>query len=253
MTPPAALELIGVSKTFGDFTALHPLDLRIPRGVVFGYLGPNGAGKTTTIRILTGLLRPSTGRAAVMGYDIDRDYLEARRCFTYIPDEGFLYPRMTALEFLSFVWVVHFGKPPALERIREVLGRVGLEDWADTLIEQFSHGMRQRLLFAAAVLRDTPVWIIDEPIIGLDPHAVRMVKDLMRRKARRGGTVFLSTHLLSLAEEICDEVAILHRGRLIARGSLDRVRGQGETGRPGDLEEVFVQMTRDAAADGLNR
>ncbi|MDW7983574.1 MAG: ABC transporter ATP-binding protein, partial [Acidobacteriota bacterium] len=214
-----AIELHGVSKRYGSFQALYPLDLMVPYGTVFGYLGPNGAGKTTTIRIMTGLLRPTTGSVSIGGLNIHRHSREARRLFSYIPDQGYLYPKMTARELLSFVNAVHDRNSPDPRAIEAALDLVGLRPWADELIEQYSYGMRQRLMFAMAHLRDTPVWIIDEPIIGLDPLAVRMVKTWVRQKAARGHTVFLSTHLLAIAEEVCDTVAVLHQGRLVAVGT----------------------------------
>ncbi len=247
----SAITLEGVSKRFGDVRAVIDLSLTVQRGEVFGFLGPNGAGKTTTIRMITGLTRPDTGRVQLFGYDIEKDYIPARRQFAYIPDEGFLYPRMTGREFLAFLWVAHHQTSPDRRKIDEVLEMMGLSLWGDTLIEQYSHGMRQRLLFAAALMRDVPLWIVDEPIIGLDPAAVRMVKRLFRAKADRGETVFMSTHLLELAEAVCDRVAIIHRGRLIAVGDLASIR-RGQGGEPAALEEAFLRMTEDAARDRIS-
>jgi len=242
-----AIELRSVSKRFGEFQALAPIDLTIPFGEVFGYLGPNGAGKTTTIRLMTGLLKPTTGTVQIAGYDVHEDYREARRQFAYIPDQPFLYPKMTAWELLTFVYAVHFERSPSKRVIEAVLERVGLGPWRDELIEQYSHGMRQRLLFAMALLRDPPVWIIDEPIIGLDPIALRWVKTWIREKARRGHTVFLSTHLLPIAESLCDRVGILYQGRLVAVGTLEELRYQAGTDRP-DLETIFLRLTEQASA-----
>jgi len=240
-----AIELRQVSKRYGAFQALAPLDLTVPYGTVFGYLGPNGAGKTTTIRIMTGLLRPTTGSVSIGGWDVHRHPREARRLFSYIPDQGYLYPKMTARELLSFVGVVHDRSAPDPKAVEAALDLVGLREWADELIEQYSYGMRQRLMFAMAHLRNTPVWIIDEPIIGLDPLAVRMVKAWIRQKAAQGHAVFLSTHLLAIAEEICDTVAVLHQGRLVAVGTMDDLRrAAGAEDR--DLEAIFLRLTAEA-------
>lgn len=243
-----AIEVEHVTKRFGDVVAVKDLSLTVYQGEVFGFLGPNGAGKTTTIRIMTGLTRPDAGSVRLFGYDIEHAYLEARRMFAYIPDEGHLYPRMTGREFLSFVWVAHFHMAPDQNRIEEVLERMGLTTWADTLIEQYSHGMRQRLLFAAALMRDVPLWIVDEPIIGLDPVAVRMIKQIFRERAERGETVFMSTHLLELAEAVCDRVAIINRGELVAVGDLNTLRSRVEAGQA-DLETIFIRMTLEAVMD----
>ncbi len=248
--PYTAIQLDGLSKRFGTFQAVWPITLRIPYGTVFGYLGTNGAGKTTTIRLMTGLLRPTTGCVRLCGWDLSADYIEARRTFAYIPDQSYLYPKMTGREFLAFVFSVHFNRPPDARAIDGVIERVGLNGWGDELIEQYSHGMRQRLLFASALLRDPPIWIIDEPIIGLDPKGVRHVKQWIREKARRGGTVFLSTHLLHIAQEICDRVGIIHRGRLIAVGTVDELLRQVEVERP-DLEEIFLRLTEETRMTGV--
>lgn len=235
-----AIELIDVSKSYGSIKALQSLTLRVPKGCVFGFLGPNGAGKTTTLRILAGLIRPTQGDVRILGAHVEHDYLEYRRLFTYIPDEGHIYPKMTAKEFLAFIWAIHFREAPNPSRIEQHLEAVGLKDWGSTLIEQYSHGMRQRLLFAAALMRDTHVWMIDEPVIGLDPRAVRMIKDLLRDKAKHGTTIFMSTHILSLAEEICDVIGIIHCGRLVAEGEPASFR----EGTLEGLEEVFLALTQ---------
>ena len=247
MTSPA-IEVEHVTKKFGDVVAVNAVSLTVNRGEVFGFLGPNGAGKTTTIRIMTGLTQPDAGCVRLFGYDVQQAYMEARRMFAYIPDEGHLYPRMTGREFLSFVWVAHFHTVPDQHHIEEVLDRMGLTPWADTLIEHYSHGMRQRLLFASALMRDVPLWIVDEPIIGLDPVAVRMIKQIFRERAERGETVFMSTHLLELAEAVCDRVAIINRGKLVAVGDLDTLRSRVKAGQA-DLETVFMRMTLEAVME----
>ena len=232
-----------VEKRYGSFQALHPLSLRVRRGEVFGFLGPNGAGKTTTIRMLAGVLTPTAGEIYIDGLDVARDALEARRRVGYIPDRPYLYEKLTAREFMGFVAGIYdLDRAAAARRADELLDENDLGPRADELIEAFSHGMKQRLVLSAALLHEPRLLIVDEPMVGLDPHGARRIKDKLREIARSGRSVFLSTHSLDVAQEVCDRVGILFRGRLIALDTVDALLAQRESG---DLEEVFLQITQE--------
>jgi ABC-2 type transport system ATP-binding protein len=232
----------GLTKRYGDLTALDGLDLEVAPGTLFGFLGPNGAGKTTTIKLLTGLLRPTKGDAWIGPHSILSEPLQAKALFGYVADTPFLYDKLTAREFLEFVGAL-YSVPPATARARadRLFKLLELEDAADVLIEGYSHGMRQKTAMAGALLHDPPVLILDEPIGGLDPPSSRRIKQLLRGLVARGRTVFLSTHVLEVAERLCDRVAILDRGRLVAEGTLAELRARA----PGaaSLEEAFVALT----------
>ncbi len=246
------IHIEALTKRFGDFAAIQSLDLHVRRGEVFGFLGPNGAGKTTTMKILVGLARPTSGRVLVGGVDVVREPIRARQVVGYIPDRPYLYEKLTAREFLAFTAGL-FGL-----RFRELAGRAeellalfDLEAWADELVESYSHGMKQRLTMAAALLHRPELLVVDEPMVGLDPRGAVLVKSLFRRMVGDGrSTVFLSTHTLEVAEELCDRVAILHQGRVIALGSLAELRLQvGDAG--GRLEELFLRLTGGADAGAV--
>ena len=235
-----------VQKRYGKFQAVHPLDLHVRPGEVFGFLGPNGAGKTTTIRMLAGVLQPTAGRILIDGVDIVTDPVEARRRIGYIPDRPYLYDKLTAREFLAFVGGI-YGLPARESRERgdHLLEEVDLFERADELIEAYSHGMKQRLVLAASLLHRPRVLIVDEPMVGLDPHGTRKIKGRFREIARSGRSVFLSTHSLDTAQDVCDRVGILFRGRLVALGTVDELgTGRGST----DLEEVFLRITEEEEA-----
>jgi ABC-2 type transport system ATP-binding protein len=235
--------LEGVTKRYGHFTAVHPLDLHVRPGEMFGFLGPNGAGKTTTIRMLTGVLRPSAGRVTIAGHDLARDPARAKRQLGYIPDRPFLYEKLTGMEFLRFVGGLWGQDGPALDRrAEELLGLFELAAWADTLVESYSHGMRQKLLISSALVHGPRLIVVDEPMVGLDPRAARMIKDLLRGFVAEGGTVFLSTHTLEVAEALCDRIAIIQEGRIRSLGTMDELRAEAEAGAAG-LEEVFLKLT----------
>ena len=239
------IQLHHVEKRYGEFQALHPLDLRVEAGEVFGFLGPNGAGKTTTIRMLAGVLMPTAGRIEIDGVDLAVDPVECRRRTGFIPDRPYLYDKLTAREFLQFIGRV-YRMPPALvaSRTEQLLADNQLSHRADELIEAYSHGMKQRLVLSAALLHDPKVLIVDEPMVGLDPHGARRIKALFRELAGRGRTVFLSTHSLDVAQEVCDRVGILYGGRLVALGAIDEML----SGKHGDtLEQVFLRLTEEEA------
>jgi ABC-2 type transport system ATP-binding protein len=234
------IRLEGVTKRYGRFTAVQPLDLHVKTGELYGFLGPNGAGKTTTIRMVTGVLRPNEGSIFIGGHDMLRDPVSAKRHIGYIPDRPSLYEKLTGSEFLRFVSGL-WGRDGAEadKRAGELLELFDLSAWRDTLIESYSHGMRQKLLIASALVHKPDVIIVDEPMIGLDPRAARMIKDLLRAFADQGGTVFLSTHTLEVAEALCDRIAILHQGAIRASGTMDELRSEAAAGAVG-LEEIFL-------------
>ena len=240
------IELNNIVKKFGDLVAVNGLSLNVPQGEFFAVLGPNAAGKTTTIKVLTGLIKPSSGSARVGGFDVQTQPLEARRLMAYVPDFPFLYDKLSPWEFLRFTGQL-FGmaEAPIREGGAELIARFNLEPFANKPIEGLSHGTRHRVAIVSALLHDPKVFIIDEPMVGLDPQHARIVKDVLKERSRAGMTVFLSTHQLSVAEELADRIGIIHQGRLIAVGSPDDLRRQsGEAGR---LEEVFLALTAEEA------
>ncbi len=233
-----------LSKYFGETAAVKNLDLDIRDGEIFAFIGPNGAGKSTTIKILAGLLAPSGGRALIGGHDIQEDPLATRQLIGYIPDFPYLYEKLTGLEFLRFIGnIYNLDERELPRRIDYYLDLFGLDGLAPQLIENYSHGYRQRLVFASAFLHDPKVLIIDEPMVGLDPKSGRLIKELLRERSLRGDTVFMSTHTLSIAEEVSDRVGIIHEGELIACDNLDQLRKQ--SGIKGRLEEVFLKITEE--------
>ncbi len=236
------IEIEHLDKRFGTVHAVRDLTLSVPAGEVFAFLGPNGAGKTTTLKMLTGLIRPTSGRIRIGGWDIAQNPIEARRIIAYIPDTPFLYDRLTATEFYHFVGTLYGMNRTTIEREREAaFAFFGLSGHAAALVKDLSHGLRQRLVYAASFLHQPRVLFIDEPLIGLDPHSIRAIKRLLREKAAAGMTIFLTTHILSLAEDTADRIGIIHEGRLIAVGPLDELRTR--SGTRGDLEEVFLRLT----------
>jgi len=242
-TGDAMVELDEVVKRYGKFEAVRGVSFRVPKGKIFGFLGPNGAGKTTTIRMLSGVLRPTSGVVKIGGVNVEQDPEGAKSKIGYIPDRPYLYEKLSGAEFLRFVAGL-WGHDPqgAEERADKLLGLFQLRDRKDDLIESYSHGMRQKLLITSALVHDPELIVVDEPMVGLDPRAARLLKDLFRAYVDRGGTVFLSTHTLEVAEALCDRIAIIHQGEIIARGSMDELRHQAETGDAG-LEEIFLKVT----------
>lgn len=230
-------------KRYGDFVAVNGISLQVEQGEIFGFLGVNGAGKTTTLRMLTGVLQPTSGSISIGGVDLLSSPEEAKAITGYIPDRPYLYNRLTAREYLRFVADLHnVSRERSAPRIAELLQQYALADWEDDLIEGFSHGMKQRLAMCAALVHEPKVLIVDEPMVGLDPHGARLLKRTFREYAERGMSILLSTHSLNVAEELADRLAILHRGSIITTGTLSEVRshvGQSEAG----LEEIFLQIT----------
>jgi ABC-2 type transport system ATP-binding protein len=236
-----------VFKSFGDKEVVHDLSLDIAQGELFAYLGPNGAGKTTTIKMLTGLLKPTAGRISIKEHDIETEPLQAKKVISYVPDLPYLYDKLTPEEFLRFVGNLYSVDGAELgERVRHFLQLFDLEEFSGFLIEDLSHGMRQRLVFTAALLHEPEVMIVDEPMVGLDPRSARLVKDVLRDRADHATTVFMSTHSLSVAEELADRIGIINHGRLIALGTFQELREM--SGEDGRLEDVFLQLTAEKTA-----
>jgi ABC-2 type transport system ATP-binding protein len=242
------IELTNVTKRYGTKPAVEDLTLHVPAGELFAFLGPNGAGKTTTIKMICGLLFPTTGTVRVGGFDVRRDGDRARQLLSYVPDQPFLYEKLTGREFLQFIADL-YGMPRerAAERMRTVIDLFSLQEFVDDLTERYSHGMRQRTVFAAALVHEPKVLIVDEPTVGLDPKSIRLLKDLLRAEAKRGTTVFLSTHSLDIAQELANRIGIVERGRLIGCGTLATLRKQASL--DGSLEDVFLKLTDEAAAE----
>jgi ABC-2 type transport system ATP-binding protein len=239
----APLEIRGLSRRYGTLTAVDHLDLEVRPGEILGFLGPNGAGKTTTLRCASGLLRPHEGTIRVHGFDLEREPLRARASLGFVPDRPFLYPRLTAREFLDLVGALYdVPAAPARERGDALLDRLDLGRERDELIETYSLGMRQKVAVAAALIHDPPQLLLDEPLGGLDPLSARALKDLLRERAAAGHGVMVSTHLLDVAERLCDRVAIVHRGRLRASGTLEELRRGGAATT---LEDVFLELVKD--------
>jgi ABC-2 type transport system ATP-binding protein len=237
------IETKGLRKDFGAFAALQGLDLRVEPGQVYGFLGPNGAGKTTTIRMLTGLLRPSAGSIRLCGFDLATEARQAKAATGYVPDRPELFPSLSARETLRLVAGLHgLERGAAARRGDGLLEAFGLLPFADEAVQGYSHGMRQKLALSCALLPQPPLLILDEPMVGLDPQGGRQVKDLLRRLAQRGLTVFLSIHTLEVAEQLCDRLGVLQHGRLLAEGSPQELRQRvGAEGK--DLEESFLRLT----------
>jgi len=240
------IELKGITKNYGDFRAVDNLSLTVNKGEVYGFLGPNGAGKTTTIKLIAGVLLPSAGTVTIGGIDMRKHPEAAKRKIGFIPDRPYLYEKLTGMEFLKFTADL-YGVPHAVyrERARKNLEMFSLIDWSDELIESYSHGMKQRLIMSAALLHDPEIIIVDEPMVGLDPAAIIMVKDLFQRLAQDGVSVFMSTHTLSIAEDTCDRIGIIHRGRLIASGTTADLQREANVAGA-DLEKVFLNLTNTA-------
>ncbi|MEI7879642.1 MAG: ABC transporter ATP-binding protein [bacterium] len=231
-----------LNKHFGAVQAVKDLSLSIPAGELFCFLGPNGAGKTTTIKMLTGLLRPDSGTIKIGGFDIQTQSVEAKRILGYIPDMPFLYEKLTPVEFLKFVaGLYNISRSDLNANIEATLHQFGLQEARNALIGELSHGMRQRLLYIGTFIHNPKVILIDEPLIGLDPHSIRMIKDLLRAKVREGMTILLTTHILALAQDIADRIGIISRGKLIALGKMSEL--QTQSGSNGTLEDIFLKLT----------
>jgi len=234
-----AIQFVNVTKRYRTQNAVDNLSIEIRSGELFGFLGPNGAGKTTALKLAAGLIRPTVGNVVVAGYDIQREPLAAKRLTGYIPDNPFIYESLTGREFLHFCSGLYGLNGSGAERvIAELCQKLAIGDWIDQLVAQYSHGMKQRVVMASAFLHQPRVLLVDEPTVGLDPAGIRLVKAILKDFCRSGSAVFLSTHTLSDAEELCDRVGIIHKGRLIACGSVDEVRKDFLK-----LEDAFLALT----------
>jgi ABC-2 type transport system ATP-binding protein len=236
-----------LGKRYEDLWGVRDLDLEIRRGELFAFLGPNGAGKTTTIKMLVGLLKPTEGRAWIGGYDIQKHPVEAKRQIGYIPDHPYLYEKLSGRDFFQFVGDL-FGVDRAVQERKmhdyfELFGLLGVKD---KLIENYSHGMRQKLVISVSLMHDPSAIIVDEPMVGLDPQSSRKVKDLFKNETRKGNTIFLSTHTLSVAEELADRIGIIHHGKLIFIGTIEELRHTAH--REGHLEDLFLELTAEETA-----
>ncbi len=236
------IELDQLVKKFGDLVAVNDITLKIGRGEFFAMLGPNAAGKTTTIKLLTGLIKPTSGRSRICGFDVQTEPLEARRRLAYVPDFPFLYDKLTAWEFFRFTGEIFQLDAARIEKnASELVARFHLEEFADRTLEGLSHGTRQRIAIVSALLHDPEVFVIDEPMVGLDPQHARVVKDVLKERSLAGTTVLVSTHQLEIAEEMADRIGIINDGRLIAVGTREELRKQ--SGAAGALEETFLSLT----------
>jgi ABC-2 type transport system ATP-binding protein len=239
------IQFENVTRRYGTKVAISELNLEIPAGQLFAFLGPNGAGKTTTIKMIVGLLRPSSGTIRLCGHDVTANNSAANRLLGYVPDVPYLYDKLTGVEFLQFIADMYGLEPrDTAAKIEQQIDFFQLHDFVEDLTESYSHGMKQRLAFAAAMLHTPRVLVIDEPMVGLDPRSVRMVKDLLRRNAAAGQTIFMSTHLLAIAEEIADRVGIVDQGRLKFLGTIDELRRKLATHET-SLEHLYLNFTAD--------
>jgi ABC-2 type transport system ATP-binding protein len=237
------IEIMNLTKRYGNITAISNINLTIPSGQFFGFLGPNGAGKTTTIKTIVGLLKPTSGSVKINGIDIQRDPIQAKRLIGFIPDKPFIYEKLTGREFLHFVAGLYEVNGREVEsRIEQLLDLFELTDWKDELVESYSHGMRQKTVMSAALIHQPQVLVVDEPMVGLDPKGARQVKKIFKDLCAQGTTIFMSTHTLEIAEEMCDYIAIIQKGSIIAQGTVSELRIIAQTGFT-KLEDIFLELT----------
>ncbi|MDD4861696.1 MAG: ABC transporter ATP-binding protein [Smithellaceae bacterium] len=240
------IELTNLTKDYGTTLAVNHLSLNVSAGEIYGFIGPNGAGKTTTIRLMGGIIEPTAGKIVIAGIDVEKDPVAAKKIIGFVPDRPYLYEKLTGMEFLKFIADLYHVEPERLARkSEELLKQFALWEWADEIIEAYSHGMKQRLIIAAALLHDPKVMIIDEPMVGLDPEAVSMVKHILKGLAARNVSIFVSTHTLSLAEDLCDRIGVIHKGTLLTQGTVAELNLAAKTGKA-RLEEVFLTLVREA-------
>ena len=239
------IRLEGLTKKFGDLVAVDGLDLEVRAGEFFAFIGPNGAGKTTTIKLIAGLLRPTQGKAFLGDYDVQGQYLKAKSLLSYVPDQPYLYDKLTGREFLQFVARMYDVEPGrARLRINELSEMFGFKDYMDQLGESYSHGMKQRIVIGAALLHEPKVIVVDEPMVGLDPRSASIVKQEFKRRSDSGVTIFMSTHTLAVAEELAERVGIIQKGRLTALGSLQEIYRKART--DSHLEQAFLKLTQES-------
>ncbi len=246
------IELQDVVKRYGAFTAVDGVSLDVQPGQIHGFLGPNGAGKTTTIRMIAGLLKPTSGRIAVNGHDTAASPEGAKASLGFIPDRPFVYEKLTAGEFLGFhAGLYGLDGAPVAARAKEMLEMFELSKWEGELIESFSHGMKQRLVMAAAFMHRPKAVLVDEPMVGLDPRGARLIKDVFRRMSEHGVAILMSTHTLEVAQEMCDRISIILKGKIIAHGTVDELRALADS--PGEqLTPVFLKLTGGSALQEID-
>jgi len=238
-----AIEIFNLTKRFGSLTAVNDLNLKIKCGEIFGFLGPNGAGKTTTIKLMTGLLKPTSGTTKIMGYDIQENPIEAKSVIGLIPDEPKIYEKLTGVEFLRFMGnLFRIEKKEIEKKIKELLKLFDLTNRGEELIQGYSHGMKQKIAISGALIHSPKILFFDEPTLGLDPKSARIIKDILKFRAKSGDCIFMSTHILEIAERMCDRIGIIQDGKLIAAGNMDELRKLSREGE-GNLEEIFLQLT----------
>ncbi len=238
------IELTHLTKRYANLVAVNDISLHVAAGEIFGFLGPNGAGKTTTIRMMMGLMQPTSGRVRLGGHDLQDSPIAAKQLCGFVPDRPHVYEKLTGAEFLDFVaGLYQVSATVAVQRRQQLLEMFDLTQWAGELIESYSHGMKQRLVLAAALIHAPRLLIVDEPMVGLDPRGARLLKHILRELARGGATVFMSTHSLEVAEETCDRIGIIHQGRLIAVGTVEELRRQAGSHANARLEAIFLKLT----------
>lgn len=243
------IRLANLTKRYGGFLAVDSLSIEVERGTIFAFLGTNGAGKTTTIKMMTGALQPTAGTVEIGGYDIQKNPIEAKFLMGVIPDRPNMYGKLTGKEFMHFIAEL-YKVPYALakQRTQELLGMYGLGEWQYDLIESYSHGMKQRLLMCSALVHDPALLVVDEPMVGLDPRGAKLLKDTFRERAAKGLTIFMSTHSLSVAQEIAHKLAIIKQGKIVAMGTLQELYAQAKS-QASDLEEVFLQIISEGESE----
>ncbi len=245
------IKLTNLTKNYGKFCAVDAINLHVPPGELFGFLGPNGAGKTTTLRMIAGILKPTSGRVQIGGIDIATNPIGAKSKLGFIPDRPFIYEKLTGAEFLRFVAGLYGQEGTDVEhRARELMALFDLEEWRDELVESYSHGMRQKLIVSSAFVHRPEVIVVDEPHVGLDPKSIKILRDLFKEYTRRGHTIMMSTHTLDAAESLCDRIAIIHAGKIAACGTMDELRADAQHGGTG-LEQIFLKLTGQNAARDL--
>lgn len=237
------IKVYELEKKYGNHAAVNRLELEVKKGELFGFLGPNGAGKTTTIKMMTGLLEPTSGKIEIKGIDIWKDPINAKKVIAYVPDHPNLYPKLTGWDYLEFIAsVFQLPKDEFQTRAEELLRIFDLTDRADELIESYSHGMKQKIAICGALVHAPDILFLDEPTVGLDPKSARNLKNLLREKCDQGMTAFVTTHILEIAEQMCDRIGIILNGNIIALGTVDELR-EREGRTEGSLEDIFLQLT----------
>ncbi len=241
--PQTLIETRNLIKRYGDKVAVNDVSFDVYQGEVFGFLGPNGAGKTTTIKVIVGLLQPTSGTVKVAGYDVQKQSMLAKASSGYVPDTPNLYAKLSGRELLRFVGDLYsMDRGQVARRIDELLRMFDLTNAAEDTVDSYSHGMQQKASLAAALMHDPKVLILDEPTVGLDPKSARLIKDILRQLADRGAAVMLSTHILEIAERMCDRIGIINKGQLIAVGTMTELRTLDKTGQA-SLEDIFLSLT----------